>query len=112
GGAERHDLADAAADGAVDDADGEPGQDPALAVRGAVPGPEPDAAAGDPRRAGEPAGVGRVPGLQPGPGAGAVGRGGDALPPGEAGDLDLRQPLPRGNGAQGKAPAIAGPFFF
>src|SRR5690606_10204461 len=65
-----------------------------LAVRGAVPGAEPDAAADHPRRGGESAGVGDLPRLQPGPGPAAVGRGGAALPPGEAGDLHLRHRHP------------------
>ena len=43
-------VADAAADDPDHRADGEPGQDAAVAVRGAVPGAEPDAAEGDARR--------------------------------------------------------------
>ena len=54
GSAELHERADAAADDPDHRADGEPGEEPAVAVRGAVPGAEPDAAEGGARRVRSP----------------------------------------------------------
>src|SRR5690606_28301922 len=89
GGAEPHDLADAAADAADHAAGGEPAEVRAVAVRGALPGPEPDDPEGDPGRTGGPADLGDLPGGGARTGNGAVVRGGAPLPPGEAGDLRL-----------------------
>src|SRR5690606_20039802 len=86
---ELHERADAAADRADDRAAGEPDQERAVAVRRALPGPEPDAVEDHPQRVGVAAGMGDVPGCRLRHGTAAVADGGAAVPPREAGDLGL-----------------------
>src|SRR5690606_30238159 len=89
GGAELHERADADADHPDRGAAGEPGEERTVAVRGSVPGAEPDATEADPRRVGVAAGVGGVPGGGLRPGTAAVAGSGSTLPPREARDLGL-----------------------
>src|SRR5690606_26695782 len=65
-------VADAGAHGADHGADAEPGEGRAVAVRGAVPGPEPDDHEAGARRGRQPAGVDRVHGRGPGRGPAAL----------------------------------------
>src|SRR5690606_21875688 len=91
GSAELHERADVPADHPDHRADGEPGQEPAVAVRGAVPGAEPDDPQAGAQRGDPGAGVGGVHGRGLRPGPGAVAAGGAPVPPREAGDLGLMQ---------------------
>src|SRR5690606_20911333 len=90
GSAELHERADVPADRPDHRADGEPGEDPAVAVRGAVPGAEPDDPQAGAQRGDHRPGMAGVPGgrVRRRPGAVAAGRA--PVPPGEAGDLGLR----------------------
>src|SRR5690606_18878679 len=103
GSAGLHERADAAADGAHAGAAGEPGPGRAVAIRGAVPGPEPDHHEAGPRRGRERAGVGGVHGRRGRRGRAAVGAGVAAVPARETGDFRLIAGWP---GC--KRPALAG----
>src|SRR5690606_2086298 len=100
--------ADVPADHPDHRADGEPDQERAVAVLGAVPGPEPDDPQAGARRGDHGPGVGGVPRrrLRPGPGAVAAGR--PALPQGAAGDLRLSR-APRGRRRSRRQPRGTAP---
>src|SRR5690606_32618767 len=91
GGTKPHDLADAAADAAQLCAAGLSAEERAVAVRGAVPVAEPDAAEGDPPRVHQPERLGDLPGCQPRPGRAALVRRRAPLPAGAPGDLRLKK---------------------
>src|SRR5690606_23611919 len=105
GGAELYRPADPVADHPDGGADGQPGEEPAVDVRGAVPGTEPDAAEGDPQRADQRAAVAGVPGGRPGPGRDAVVCRDPPLSPGAAGGVGLTR-IAAANSKPGTGPGL------
>src|SRR5699024_8010258 len=89
GSAGLHERTDAAADGADAAALGEPGQGRAVAVRGAVPGPEPDDHEAGPWRHDRRGRMGGLRGRRPGYRPAALDRGFAAVPEREARSLGL-----------------------